>query len=173
MGRYTTIQAYADNNPCMRSVKYEAAAGEQSQTKHVKPEKVDNPYGSTAGAGSGEFHVYRHARSREMERMKNIDKEQKENVLELEFRSIVEKNKVIQEGRTEKRRNKRKRQMEAKKRKKNIKKMGIDINEKREEAVDEDEFSYEPAKNKDIAEVINIQKDWNFLKMKKKLDKSG
>jgi hypothetical protein len=37
--------------------------------------QVVNPYGSTAGAGSGEFHVSRHARSREMMRIQQLDEE--------------------------------------------------------------------------------------------------
>ena len=71
MGRYTTVQAYADNNPNMRAMDYHQATGTAAPVAAsasaapppadcgpVKTEKVGNPYGSTAGAGSEEFHVY-------------------------------------------------------------------------------------------------------------------
>ena len=95
MGRYTTVQAFADNNPNMRSVDYAQATGTAAASSGsasaaggpavananrgpVQAEKVDNPYGSTAGAGSGEFHVYRHARAREMARWKKINADEAE-----------------------------------------------------------------------------------------------
>ena len=56
MGRYSSVQAYADSNSNMRSVSYEQATGSSEVKKGaVKAEKVSNPYGSTAGAGSGEY----------------------------------------------------------------------------------------------------------------------
>ena len=57
-------------------------------------EKVVNPYGSTAGAGSGEFHVYRHARARELSRWKQLDKEEQEQLLDKEFEATVQSNQV-------------------------------------------------------------------------------
>jgi hypothetical protein len=69
MGRYSTVQSYADNSQNARSTAYEQERGSGS----VKTEKVVNPYSSVAGAGSGEFHVYRHARAREQERLKRLD----------------------------------------------------------------------------------------------------
>lgn len=41
------------------------------KTPHV-PEFVRNVMGSSAGAGSGEFHVYRHLRRKEYARQKHI-----------------------------------------------------------------------------------------------------
>src|SRR5690242_8939401 len=39
------------------------------------PDIVTNVQGSSAGAGSGEFHVYKAARRRERERLKRLDEE--------------------------------------------------------------------------------------------------
>lgn len=151
MGRYTTVQAYADNNQNMRSVSYEQASASASSGAApgaVRPEKVNNPYGSTAGAGSGEFHVYRHARSREMARVKNLDEEEEKRKLDAEFRQKLAKDKEEEERRTEKRRRKRLREKEAKRRRKNMKLGGVGRNvvEETEDnaRVDEKEFSYVP-----------------------------
>ncbi|KAL7472572.1 hypothetical protein ACHAXS_012941 [Conticribra weissflogii] len=155
MGRYTTVQAYADNNPSIRAVPYEQATGTASSTTAadrgpVQTEKVDNPYGSTAGAGSGEFHVYRHARAREMARWKKINEEEAERTAEEEFRKKVEEDSRAEESKTEKRRSKRMRAKEAKRRKKNMKLGGVgfesgdDGNGKVAEGGGEEEFEYTP-----------------------------
>uniref|UniRef100_A0A7S2E6Z0 Uncharacterized protein n=1 Tax=Trieres chinensis TaxID=1514140 RepID=A0A7S2E6Z0_TRICV len=151
MGRYTTVQAYADNNQNMRSVSYEQATGsDQTKTGAVRPEKVDNPYGSTAGAGSGDFHVYRHARAREMARMKRLDEEEAEREADADFNKKISEWKSEEDQRTEKRRRKRQREKEAKLRKKNMKLGGVAVaasgSDKNiaDNAVDEEEFHYTP-----------------------------
>mmetsp|Transcript_37007 Transcript_37007/g.110826 ORF Transcript_37007/g.110826 Transcript_37007/m.110826 type:complete len:240 (-) Transcript_37007:193-912(-) len=151
MGRYTTVQAYSDTNQNTRSVSYEQATGSaSSKTGAVKAEKVDNPYGSTAGAGSGEFHVYRHARAREMARMKQLDEEEAEQKADAAFEEKVSSWKNEEDQKTEKRRRKRQREKEAKLRKKNMKLGGVGV----ENAMDngfakgsgeeEEEFDYTP-----------------------------
>lgn len=45
--------------------------------RHVAPEIVANVQGSSAGAGSGEFHVYKASRRREYERLRTMDEEVK------------------------------------------------------------------------------------------------
>mmetsp|Transcript_17969 Transcript_17969/g.32574 ORF Transcript_17969/g.32574 Transcript_17969/m.32574 type:complete len:207 (-) Transcript_17969:322-942(-) len=126
MGRYTTVQAFADNNTNMRTVPYDQAVGSASKKEGgVKAEKVDNPYGSTAGAGSGEFHVYRHARAREMARLKQMDEDEQQATLDAQFQSTTTQWKDEEECKTEKRRKKRQREKEAKRRKKHMKLGGI------------------------------------------------
>jgi Protein of unknown function (DUF1168) len=110
----------------------------------VKPEKVVNPYGSAAGAGSGEFHVYRHARSRELERMQTLQESEEEAKKDGEFRKLLEKNRQEDTERTEKLRKKRQRQKEAKQRKKNLAKVGVVLTTGFEEEEEED-FAYEPS----------------------------
>lgn len=157
MGRYTSVQAYADNNPSMRAVSYDQATGAAASASAseaapsnrgpVQPEKVDNPYGSTAGAGSGEFHVYRHARAREMARWKKINEDEAEMKAEDEFQSKMAQDTQAEAEKTEKRRRKRERAKEAKRRKKNMKLGGVggDVNDA---AVGgdsaDDEFDYTP-----------------------------
>src|SRR5689334_11186825 len=45
----------------------------KSKTLPAPPEIVTNVQGSSAGAGSGEFHVYKAARRREYERLRAMD----------------------------------------------------------------------------------------------------
>lgn len=49
------------------------------------PEIVANVQGSSAGAGSGEFHVYKASRRREYERLRAMDEEVQKEVDEKEF----------------------------------------------------------------------------------------
>ena len=134
MGRYTTVQAFADNNPNMRAVDYaqatgtaEGATSASASRGPLVTEKVDNPYGSTAGAGSGEFHVYRHARAREMARWERIGAEEAVARAEDEFRGQVARNEEEEAKATEKRRRKREREKEAKRRKRNMKLGGVGL----------------------------------------------
>ncbi|CAJ1934005.1 unnamed protein product [Cylindrotheca closterium] len=126
MGRYSSVQSYADNNKAVRTIPYDQATGSAEPKKgKVVVEKVSNPYGSTAGAGSGEFHIYRHARAREMERWKNIDEQERAIKAEREFEQSIHQAKTEEERKTDKRRKKRQREKEARLRKKNLKAAGI------------------------------------------------
>ena len=177
MGRYTTVQSYSDNNANVRAISYDQARGTSSgggggggaasgaaapagasssdagtgAGGTVRADKVYNPYGSTAGAGSGEFHIYRHARSREMARMKALDEAEETAKADHEFEQRVETWKDEEERKTAKRRKKRKREKEARERKKNLKLSGIavgandgDSNNGGAAGVDDDEFEYVP-----------------------------
>ena len=169
MGRYTTVQSYSDNNANVRAISYDQARGTSSgggggsggaaaaaaassgdAGGTVRADKVYNPYGSTAGAGSGEFHIYRHARSREMARMKALDEAEETAKADEEFVQKVENWKGEEERKTAKRRKKRKREKEARERKKNLKLSGIAVGGDHDDAnggaagVDDDEFEYTP-----------------------------
>ena len=71
------------------------------------PEIVANVQGSSAGAGSGEFHVYKAARRREYERQRLMDDEAKREDLDKEWRDSQEKNKERDEAKTSKNRKRR------------------------------------------------------------------
>jgi hypothetical protein len=150
MGRYSSVQAYADNNPNMRQIQYNQEAKEpkagSSSSGAVKVEKVVNPYGSTAGAGSGEFHVYRHARAREMARMKGLDDEEEEQKDEAEHQQKLEGWKTEEQKRLEKKRKKRARGKSAKVRKKNLSLGGVKeaVINKVDSSQIEEEFDYKP-----------------------------
>jgi len=101
----------------MRSVSYENAtdAGKKvkdagTKVKGLVTEKTNNLYGSTAGAGSGEFHTYRHARARENQRMEMLDEEEAERLKLEEYEARVATNAKIEDAKTAKRRKKREKQ---------------------------------------------------------------
>ncbi|GFR31729.1 PRKR-interacting protein 1 homolog [Trichonephila clavata] len=71
------------------------------------PEFVRNVMGSSAGAGSGEFHVYRHLRRKEYTRQKVIDEKAETEKLDEEYQQKILENQRIMEERTAKKRAKR------------------------------------------------------------------
>ncbi|XP_032901448.1 PRKR-interacting protein 1 [Amblyraja radiata] len=78
------------------------------------PEFVRDVMGSSAGAGSGEFHVYRHLRRREYMREEFMEKQAIQHRLDKEFQRKVDQNKRAAEERTDKRRKKRQKLKEKK-----------------------------------------------------------
>jgi hypothetical protein len=150
-----------------------------------------NPYGATAGANSGDFHVYRHARARELERMNGMDEAEEEELKDLEYKNMLQGFKTEEEGKTEKRRRKRQREKEAKLRKKSLAKAGIETNVAAQE-IDEKEFTYVSNVQKKQAETeatstdmkapavetedgkLEIANDGSFLEMmKRKLEEQA
>ncbi len=84
------------------------------------PEFVYNVMGSSAGAGSGEFHVYRQIRRKEFARQKILNERKTREELNEEFHAKLEENEKAAEERTAKKRAKRlKKKEKAKKRKGN------------------------------------------------------
>lgn len=71
------------------------------------PTFVRNVMGSSAGAGSGEFHVYRHLRRKEYARQKHIQQKSKREMLDDEFQQRIEKNRSDADAKTAKKRAKR------------------------------------------------------------------
>ncbi|XP_022117850.2 PRKR-interacting protein 1 homolog [Pieris rapae] len=71
------------------------------------PDFVRNVMGSSAGAGSGEFHVYRHLRRKEYARQKFIQEKSEKEKLDDAYHNRIEENKRRAEERTAKKRAKR------------------------------------------------------------------
>ncbi|RYG39964.1 DUF1168 domain-containing protein, partial [archaeon] len=108
MGRYTTVQVYADNNTRVAPIPYEKATGAASggdktgdaasraagdaKPGAVRVPVVSNVYGSAAGVGSAGFHIYRNERRREGERLAAMEADYAEMSAEDAFRARVQAN---------------------------------------------------------------------------------
>ncbi|KAI0699563.1 hypothetical protein BC835DRAFT_1405107 [Cytidiella melzeri] len=77
--------------------------------KSVRParEMMKNVQGSSAGAGSGEFHVYKASRRREYERLKLMEDEAAKEALEAEFEAKKREREAKADAKTAKNRAKR------------------------------------------------------------------
>lgn len=86
--------------------------------RYEPPDFVRNVMGSSAGAGSGEFHVYRHLRRKEISRLKEMEKSAVVDELDAQFKNKLEETKRKAEERTMKKRAKREKKKEKSKEKK-------------------------------------------------------
>ncbi|KAF5316981.1 hypothetical protein D9611_003815 [Ephemerocybe angulata] len=82
--------------------------------KGIRPprEMMKNVQGSSAGAGSGEFHVYKAARRREYERLKMLEEQHEAEVITSEFEKKRAEADAIAEAKTAKNRAKRQKKKE-------------------------------------------------------------
>ncbi|PPJ50626.1 hypothetical protein CBER1_05736 [Cercospora berteroae] len=73
-----------------REINIPNSSTSKAKSLAAPPEIVANVQGSSAGAGSGEFHVYKASRRREYERQRLMDEETKEEEAERVFRERKE-----------------------------------------------------------------------------------
>jgi len=111
---------------------------QRPQEKNVNraPEFNHNIMGSSAGAGSGEFHLYRQMRRKEQNRLKILGARQDRNDLNDAFHQKLEENQKQADQKTEKKRKKRQRN---KKNKKGAKKDEANKNDSSDDNSDEEE----------------------------------
>ncbi|XP_046965592.1 PRKR-interacting protein 1 homolog [Vanessa cardui] len=81
--------------------------GPKQKSLAPPPDFVRNVMGSSAGAGSGEFHVYRHLRRKEYARQKFIQEKSEKEKLDDEYHRKIEENRRLAEEKTAKKRAKR------------------------------------------------------------------
>ncbi|RUS19097.1 hypothetical protein BC937DRAFT_87997 [Endogone sp. FLAS-F59071] len=117
------------------------------KSKEIKPPKdiVRNVQGSSAGAGSGEFHVYRAHRRREYARLKMLDENAKKSEEQMEYEAKIAEMKAVAEARTAKKRAKRqkKRSKVAVKKQKTLQDEGSDKEGSDKEESDKEESDKE------------------------------
>ena len=111
------------------------------------PEFVYNVMGSSAGAGSGEFHVYRQIRRKEQLRQKTLGISKEKEELNEEYHAKLEENQREAEERTAKKRAKRMKKKEKLKKKKANKGKEKQPEVKKSESESESEEEEEENKN--------------------------
>uniref|UniRef100_UPI0037E986B1 PRKR-interacting protein 1 homolog n=1 Tax=Semicossyphus pulcher TaxID=241346 RepID=UPI0037E986B1 len=128
------------------------------------PEFVRDVMGSSAGAGSGEFHVYRHLRRREYQRQDFLDKMADKVDEDVDYLDKVEQNKQAAEERTLKRRKKRDK---LKQKKLLAKKAKLEAKNKKEDDADKSSDSSEEAEEEEEREADDDAEAPSFIMGKK------
>src|SRR6201996_9163221 len=90
-----------------REVKIPPTSAESKKSLPAPPEIVANVQGSSAGAGSGEFHVYKASRRREFERLRLMDEEIAKQKNDAEWEGKLEELRKRDEAKTNKNKAKR------------------------------------------------------------------
>lgn len=90
-----------------RTINIPSTTSSSLTTTSAPPEIVANVQGSSAGAGSGEFHVYKASRRREYERLRAMDEEVQKEADEKEFLERKAEQEKRDNEKTEKNRAKR------------------------------------------------------------------
>ncbi|XP_068234870.1 PRKR-interacting protein 1 homolog [Palaemon carinicauda] len=126
-------------------------------------EFVRNVMGSSAGAGSGEFHVYRHIRRREYARQEFLQELKEKDELDRVYHEKIKQNQLDMEQKAAKKRNKRQRQKEKQKAKrqklKEMKKKGIPMDNKSSssESSEDEEMEEEVKSDSNCGKEIKLQ----------------
>ncbi|XP_061197325.1 PRKR-interacting protein 1 homolog [Saccostrea echinata] len=125
----------------MKNPNKEAFIPEKSKEKEPRAphEFIRNVWGSSAGAGSGDFHVYRGVRRREYARQKFINEKAERMEKDAEFHKKVEENQKAADERTAKKRAKRNKKKQRQKAKKSRATGEKEENKSEEEDEDSDE----------------------------------
>ena len=131
--------------------------------------KVDNVMGSTAGAGSGDFHVYRAFRRREMLRVERMEKDAELEEANDEFEAARDGKRKACEERLSKNAAKRKRRREKQKAAGGAAKGAQADDDGEDEPVDESEFSYVPDAEREQAP--SFSNDGSFLEKMRELQR--
>ncbi|CAH0489387.1 unnamed protein product [Peronospora farinosa] len=172
MGRYTTMQTFSDQDAQGAAVPYTSAATPYDSVDAVVPttsdlkdtklrvNRVENVSGSGAGAGSGEFHTYRAARRREMERIEVLEQRYKQNKAQQEFEATRKRKSEEFEAKVQKRAEKRRQRKERAK----LKALdAVQEEEKTNEKEKEDSVNKEEQMPETPGGVAEIPNDGSFL----------
>uniref|UniRef100_A0A1S4H8N9 Uncharacterized protein n=1 Tax=Anopheles gambiae TaxID=7165 RepID=A0A1S4H8N9_ANOGA len=127
------------------------------------PSFVRNVMGSSAGAGSGEFHVYRHLRRKEYARQKQIQEKSHAEQLDDAFQQKLEDNRKAAEERTAKKRAKRlkkkaKQKTHQRGKKPKLSESGNEVEGSSDESEGEDDGDDGPAQSEDSKDAMETDK---------------
>ncbi|CAH1100271.1 unnamed protein product [Psylliodes chrysocephalus] len=123
------------------------------------PDFVRNVMGSSAGAGSGEFHVYRHLRRKEYARQKFMQEKAERDKLDDDYHKKLEEYQKLAEQQTEKKRLKRLKKKQKKKKKSEKSQDRQSSSEHSEHSDEEHENKETPMETTDNNESTNDSKE--------------